>query len=300
MLSEQIDGDYIVRRFLLKRQGDAEYSVRYLINLATLNATLNGNPKELGELNSFVQELMQDSLIRVSKVKITGYASPDGPVSFNETLARNRARNFRNFVDRKYGFSKKYDVEVSSVAEDWEMCRELVAQSSVPDKQAVLAIFDTSRSPEQKEVELKKIPAAWDYMARNILPPLRRVELVIDYNRDEVVVERMLIPCPTPAPEPAPEPDRCCNPCNCIVIDEAITGLIVEMPETEADYRREMRQIDGEIQSEVNAVERMAKREAREAKRLAREELREVRKIAKKEAKAAKKAGKMARDLERF
>ena len=32
MLSETTDGDYLVRRFIVKRPGDTDYSVRYQIN----------------------------------------------------------------------------------------------------------------------------------------------------------------------------------------------------------------------------------------------------------------------------
>ena len=141
MLSEATDGDYIVRRFLVKRQGDTDYSIRYQINLASLSAALDGNSRELDGLNAFVDNLMRDTLMHVKSVEITGYSSPDGPRAFNETLARNRARDFKSYVDKKYGFSKKYDVTLNSVAEDWEMCRALVARSPVPDKQAVRGII---------------------------------------------------------------------------------------------------------------------------------------------------------------
>ena len=147
MLSEATDGDYIVRRFLVKRQGDTDYSIRYQINLASLSAALDGNSRELDGLNAFVDNLMRDTLMHVKSVEITGYSSPDGPRAFNETLARNRARDFKSYVDKKYGFSKKYDVTLNSVAEDWEMCRALVARSSVPDKQAVLDIISGRREP---------------------------------------------------------------------------------------------------------------------------------------------------------
>ncbi len=43
MLSERADGDYIVRQALVERKADSDYSVRYLINLATLDAALDGN-----------------------------------------------------------------------------------------------------------------------------------------------------------------------------------------------------------------------------------------------------------------
>ena len=70
----------------------------------------------------------------------------------------------------------------------------LVAKSEVPDKQSVLDILDGSRSPDAKELALKKMPSAWNYMKKNILPPLRRVELTINYGEGSVVEQRTMIP----------------------------------------------------------------------------------------------------------
>ena len=269
MLSEATDGDYIVRRFLVKRQGDTDYSIRYQINLASLSAALDGNSRELDGLNAFVDNLMRDTLMHVKSVEITGYSSPDGPRAFNETLARNRARDFKSYVDKNYGFSKKYDVTLNSVAEDWEMCRALVARSSVPDKQAVLGILDGKQSSDAKELALKKIPAAWEYMIKNILPPLRRVELTINYGEGSVVEQRTMIPRPKPAPQPV------CEPCGCEVIDESITGIIIEMPGSDVDYKKELR----EARKIVREQERAARKTAREEVKAAKKSYRELEKM---------------------
>ena len=50
VLSGATDGGYIVRRFLVKRQGDTDYSIRYQINLASLSAALDGNSHLLSKL----------------------------------------------------------------------------------------------------------------------------------------------------------------------------------------------------------------------------------------------------------
>lgn len=288
LLSESTDGDYLVRRYMINRSDDNGYSIRYQINMAKLVSTLNGNSKELADINSFVGHLMTDTLLHVRSVEITGYSSPDGPVKFNEALAKRRAADFKNYVDKKYGFSQKFDVSTSSVAEDWEMCRALVAQSGIPDKQAVLQIIDGSENPENKEDRIKQMPAAWDYMKANILPPLRRVELTINYGAGTIVEQRTMIP----KPEPALAGE--CEPVPCEVIDEGITGIIVEIPESEAEFHREVRAVDRMIDREAREARVLAKREARAADRIARQEARAAEKIARKETKAAQKAEKAA------
>lgn len=305
LLSESTDGDYLVRRYMVKNRNDAGYSVRYRINLSQLNSTLDDNARELDALNAFVGNLSKDTLMHVTGATITGYASPDGPVKFNETLARNRALNFKSYLDRKYGFSKKYDVQVKSVAEGWAACREAVRRSSVPDKQAVLDILDGSHSVEAKQQALEKLPAAWDYLREHILPPMRRVELTIDYGENGVVEQRTLIcrPAPTPAPTPAPEPECAPDPCRTgccdIVVDESITGILVELPEPgeeDAAARKAGERVDDRrIIREARMAEAGARYDREDIARDVRQEKKELKKIARKEAKAAKAAEKAAR-----
>ncbi len=293
-LSEQTDGDYMVRRYMLQNQDDEAYKVLYRINLATLNATLNGNQAELNQLNDFLKNLVGDTLRHVKSIAITGYSSPDGPLAFNRTLAAKRAQDFKNYVDKKYDLSKKFHVTTSSVAEDWETCRAMVEQMAVPDKQYVLNTIDGDWSSEQKETALKKQPAAWNYLKNNILPLLRRVDMTINYEEGQIVEVRTMIPQPTPAPASAPVAQGC-DSCQCVVVDESITGIIVEMPETEHEYRKQMREERHDVKKAGREIDQVVNHDARDAEKIAKKDLREARKIAKKEAKAAKKAEKMAK-----
>ena len=223
------------------------------------------------------------------------------PEQLNEKLAAQRAQDFKAYADSKYGLSKRYTVRVNSVAEDWKMCRTLVAQSQIPDRTAVLQIIDGTQTPEQKELALEKLPAAWNYMKANILPPLRRVEVMIAYADGNIVEQRTLKP--KPAPAPAPETYE--------VVDETITGVIVEMPESKKEMREEHRTAAREAKQdatmtrrEAREAARIAKRDAREAKKIERRSARAAEKMAKKEAKAAKKAAKAMqkneKDLEKM
>lgn len=259
LLSETTDGDYLVRRYLIRNQGDAGYTVRYQINLAQLSPALDNNNHQLDRLGSFVDQLVRDTLMHVKRVTVTGYSSPDGPVAFNKQLAEKRARDFKNYVDRKYDFSHHCNVELNAVAEDWEMCRALVAQSSIPNKQAVLDVIDSSRAIEAKEQALKQMPAAWDYMKVHILPPLRRVELAIDYGNGNIVEVRTRIPRPEPRVEEQPR-QQCCG---YYVIDDASTGILVELPLVGRDFG----EYDRQIRREERRIERDFRRDERELER---------------------------------
>lgn len=297
MLSDRVEGDYQVRRYLIRSLSDVDYSVLYRISVAKLNAALKGNAQALSELNSFVEGLMQDTTRRVCEVIITGYASPDGSVAYNEKLAAQRANDFKAYVDGKYNFSKHYSVTVKSVAEDWKTTHAAIASSSVPDRAMVLGIVDGTQPPMAKEQDLKRNPAVWNYLAEEILPPMRRVEVMIGYATDRVVEERTLIKKPAPAPKPAaPAQDY-------VVVEEDVNGVIVEMPD-KGEVRKAVREETHAVKKDSKAAVRQAKRDARKAAKIARAQEKAAKKIARKEAKAAKKAaratGKTYKELEKM
>ena len=288
LLSETVDGDYRVRRLRIRSTDDVDYSIRYRISAATLNAALAGNAGALGELDGFVDGLMQDTLKQVSRIVITGYASPDGPVAYNRELAAQRAADFRTYMDRKYNLSQRYAVTVTSEADDWAMAHAAIASSSVPERAAVLQIVDGSQAPMAKEQALKRLPGVWNYLAREVLPPMRRVEVMIGYDTSRIVEERTLIPRPAPAPQ---QDDY-------VVVEEDVSGVIVEMPKKE--YREEQR----EAKRDVKEAGQLVKHDSREAAKIVRAQEKAAKRIAKKEAKAAKKAARAAKktykDLEKM
>ena len=298
LLSETTDGDYLVRRYMIHNSGDSGYTVRYQINLAKLAPALDNNTHQLDRLGSFVDQLMRDTLMHIKAVTVTGYSSPDGPVAFNEALANKRARDFKQYLDRQYNFSSHYDVALRAVAEDWEMCRALVVQSDIPNKQSVLDVIDSSRAIEAKEQALKQLPASWNYMKQHILPPLRRVELSIDYGGGDIVEVRTRIPRPEPVAIVVEEQTMPCCDC-CCVVDEAVSGMLVELPLVGRDFgeydhllRRDMRERGRDWRRDGRRMERFGRAEGRTLDRYAGKEHRE-------QERWNRKKGRMRRKMER-
>lgn len=218
ILATYQEDEYLVRRYIVRRPDDrvSDYSVRYNINMATLQKNLDDNGDALTALGGFIDRMISDANAEVSAVTITGYASPDGPYALNERLSESRARDFLKYVNAEYDLSSRYRVTAKGVAEDWESCRALVQSSrEMPDKEAVLKIIDSSADPDLKERQIKKMTSAWNYMKKYVLPPLRRVEIVIDYGVGSIVEERILIQpvAETEVVEEAVVPRRCCGVC---------------------------------------------------------------------------------------
>lgn len=196
VLATYQEDDYLVKRYVVNLPDDrmSDYSVRYSINVSHLQPDLDENSEALTALSRFIEQTMADTVARISAVTITGYASPDGPYALNERLSTQRAQDFKHYVDSKFDLSSHYSVTTQGVAEDWENCRAMIEASiTIPHKDSVMRIINSTASNNTKELQLKKMTEVWDFMRANILPPLRRVDIEISYAKGTIVEERTLI-----------------------------------------------------------------------------------------------------------
>ena len=196
VLATYQEDDYLVKRYVVNLPNErmSDYSVRYSINVSHLQPDLDENSEALTALSRFIEQTMADTTARISSVAITGYASPDGPYALNERLSTQRAQDFKHYVDSKFDLSSHYSVTTQGVAEDWENCRAMIeASTTIPHKDSVMRIVNSTASNNTKELQLKKMSEVWDFMRANILPPLRRVDIEISYAKGTIVEERTLI-----------------------------------------------------------------------------------------------------------
>ncbi len=133
-----------------------------------------------------ILEMPKDTNIKVRKVLIKGYASPDGPQDWNVLLSKNRAKVVARFVSREMARRGIKDARVPdffeqiNTPEDWEGLRKEVEHSDLPanQKQAILNILASNMSLDEKEAALRKADA-WQALVDVYLPRLRRSEIVL-------------------------------------------------------------------------------------------------------------------------
>lgn len=234
LMSEWVDGDYLVRRYKISCTDDeAQYTLKYSVSASKLNSLLSNNTAELADMDKMMAELKSDANMHIKYIDITGYASPDGNAMSNEALALSRAQQFRSMLESRYAILSQYKVNVMANAEQWDDCDDAVLGSSIENKEAVLNVLNSAATEASKEQRLKKMPQAWSVFRTQILPSMRRVEMVVYYNMDREVEVRTLAEKPKPAPKP--QPQRKCCPCNGVIIDETI-GFIVDLCDPNAIF----------------------------------------------------------------
>ena len=163
---------------IIKEKHDA--NIMFLIQQANLRAQeLNSDAiKEWKELVKNADEAPNQNVA----IEISAYASPDGGVSLNTTLAENREGNTTKMLSKDLKKAKiDAPIDAKYTAQDWEGFQELVSKSNIQDKELILRVLSMYQDPEQRESEIKNISAVYKELANTILPQLRRSRLTLNY-----------------------------------------------------------------------------------------------------------------------
>ena len=108
---------------------------------------------------------------------VNGYASPDGPEKFNDKLASARSNTGRKAVEKilaEYGFN----IDAAGYGEDWEGFKEMVEKSNIQDKDLILQVLSMYDSSAERENQIKNMSSVYGELKEDVLPKLRRAQLV--------------------------------------------------------------------------------------------------------------------------
>ena len=131
------------------------------------------------ELKAFVENVVaQQSNDRATQnLFVNGYASPDGPEKFNDKLSGARSKSGHKAASKLLK-ETGMELDAASYGEDWEGFKELVAASNIEDKDIILQVLSRYESSAQRENEIKNMSAVFTALKKEILPKLRRAQVV--------------------------------------------------------------------------------------------------------------------------
>ncbi len=139
--------------------------------------------EDIKNLEDFVKEVEKAENKNYKGVKLSAYASPDGPMDLNEKLSKGRKETSNSFLKKLIGDKKlskedaKKIFEAKTTTEDWEGFKKLVENSDIEDKDLILRVLSMHSDPEVREKEIENMAETWKVLAEKILPKLRRSEL---------------------------------------------------------------------------------------------------------------------------
>ena len=154
---------------------ETKASYIYAIN----SSTLTKKATSTDELTAFQQKAVEqkDNDRIKQNIYVKGYASPDGPEKFNDKLSAKRSESGKKAAEKLLE-EVGLELDAASYGEDWEGFAELVAASDMEDKEVILSVLRSYDSSTDRELQIKNMSQVYDTLKNDILPQLRRAQLI--------------------------------------------------------------------------------------------------------------------------
>lgn len=184
-------GIYAKDAFVKSTPANQTANIYYLINKSDVRAS-EMKSDEIKNLNNFINANINNGWYEFKDINVSAYASPDGELTLNENLAKDRAKSGSKALmgefkknknkDQKFGKDESY-FKTQTTAEDWDGFKTLMEQSSIADKDLILRVLTMYQDGEQREKEIKNLSKTYTEVADKILPKLRRSVLTVNVDK---------------------------------------------------------------------------------------------------------------------
>lgn len=161
--------------------------IHYLVNKSNVRAS-ELRDEDIKELEKFLGKVSKSEDLELKNLELVSYASPEGELSFNEDLAKDRANSGQSYFkkalrekdidSKKDGFYKK-----KPQGEDWEGFKKAMEKSDIEDKELILRVLSQYGDTKKREKEIRNMAETYEVIKDKILPDLRRTQLLLNYKR---------------------------------------------------------------------------------------------------------------------
>ncbi|MDE6831822.1 MAG: DUF3868 domain-containing protein, partial [Muribaculaceae bacterium] len=171
--------------------------VNFPVNRIELFPDYMSNTSELAKITSTIDSIKGDEDVTITSIFIKGFASPEGPYNNNVRLAKGRTQTLRDYVEQYIRRLHNLSGDIIStdyLPEDWPGLRAYVEKSGMANRDAILALIDSSLEPDAKDARIKKeFPDDYKFLLANVYPGLRHSDYIIRYNiKSYTTIEEIL------------------------------------------------------------------------------------------------------------
>lgn len=144
------------------------------------------NQAELDKVQASIDAVKENTDLTITGIYVTGYASPEAPVYYNQKLSERRAQKFTEYVQKRNPELDKSLWHVEGKGEDWIGLRAEVEKAPrLLRREAVLEIIDgCDGNQDVCEDKIKALvpPEIYERILNELYGPLRRNDYRIEYN----------------------------------------------------------------------------------------------------------------------
>ena len=176
--------------------GHDELEIIFKVSRIEIDSSVFNNEVTFGKILDAVDRIFSNPFMKLDKIEVAGYASPEGPTDFNTWLGENRAKARIDYIIKH---RPQYDLttdhfRIRNGEENWEGLRRVVAASDMKRKEQVLEIIDNDTIPdERRKIWIERIDNGWVWrrMLDEIYPHLRCARYLAIYydSSDDHAVE---------------------------------------------------------------------------------------------------------------
>lgn len=153
------------------------------VNKYEISADYMNNPSELSKIESALKTTISDNNITVTSIDIIGFASPEGSITHNENLSKQRAERFKSYLVSKVNFPANiYHVQYGG--ENWEGLEDAIVKSNITEKDDILSVIQNTGDVNLRKNKIKALNNGNTYkqLLADIYPKLRKVISSVHYN----------------------------------------------------------------------------------------------------------------------
>lgn len=172
-----------VMEAIKSRDIQAECFLDFVVNKVDIRPDYMNNPKELAKIHNMIDELKSDADVKVKRLDIIGYASPEGSLTGNKRLSEGRAMALRNYLATKYDFPQE-QYHVIFGGENWDGLLKVLDTIEMDGKEEISDIIKNTPDVGMRKNKLMTFRggAPYRFMLKHIYPGLRVAICKVSYD----------------------------------------------------------------------------------------------------------------------
>ncbi len=165
------------------REIQAECFLDFEVNKINIRPEYMNNPRELAKIRVMIDDLKLDPSIKVNRLDIIGYASPEGTLATNKRLSEGRAMALRDYLASRYDFPRN-QYHIIFGGENWDGLIDALETLDMDYKNEVLDIIQDIPIEKGRETKLMQLRGGvpYRYLLKNIFPSLRVAICKVNYD----------------------------------------------------------------------------------------------------------------------
>ena len=165
------------------REIQAECFLDFEVNKINIRPEYMNNPRELAKIRVMIDDLKLDPSIKVNRLDIIGYASPEGTLATNKRLSEGRAMALRDYLASRYDFPRN-QYHIIFGGENWDGLIDALETLDMDYKNEILDIIQDIPIEKGRETKLMQLRGGvpYRYLLKNVFPSLRVAICKVNYD----------------------------------------------------------------------------------------------------------------------